>query len=238
MIITLGKLGDLLLDLHEYTECNISQTNYFYKILLEKINYLTKLFSNNILNMTPHPKGTTISDPIVLERLAKARAKALESRKAKAQAKKDEKLVSQIEEKKKRQATQDKLKELIDKPKEEPEPPKEEPDAPKEDPPKYEEVVEETPPPNLKKSPTKQDLKEEDEPEIEYMKIPKKKPKKKKVVYVEESSSDDEEIEYVKKPKVKKDKPKQPSSPTDKFDYPRNPQETILDQLYNKYYGR
>jgi len=212
------------------TECNISQTNYFYKILLEKINYLTNLFSNNILNMTPHPKGTTISDPIVLERLAKAREKALESRKAKAQAKKDEKLVSQIEEKKKRQATQNKLKELIDTPsKEEHE---HEPNAPKEDSPKYEDVE----PPNLKKSKSKPDLHVEEEPEIEYMKIPKK-PKKKKVVYVEESSSDDEEIEYVKKPKVKK-QPKQPSSPTDKFDYPRNPQESLVDQLYNKYYGR
>jgi len=171
--------------------------------------------------MPPFKKGEAITDPIVLERLSKAREKAVETRKAKAQAKRDEKLVTQIEEKKKRQATQDKLKELIEQPKEEP--------------PTYEEATKEEPKPNLKKSPTKQDLQKEDEPEedveIEYMKVPKKKPaKKKKIVYVEESDEEpEEEVRYVKKPSKEKfiteERVKQMQPPNQ------------LDLLYQRYYG-
>ena len=161
-------------------------------------------------------KGQTITDPIVLERLAKAREKAVATRKAKAQAKKDEKLVTQIEEKKKRQATQDKLKELIE---------------PEEAPPKYEDVVKEEPKPKpIKKSPTKKDLTVEDdeEPEVEYIKVPKKKPKK-KIVYVEESDDDEpeEEIRH-----VRKNKPKPFITEEHLVEPPSH-----LDIMYQRYYG-
>ena len=195
--------------------------------------------------MAPHPKGQPITDPVVLERLQKARVKALETRRRKAQEKKDMKLAEDLESRKKVNEARDKIKKTLnidDEPSKKEEPPKE-------DPPTYEEATkkEETPAPNLKKSPTKQDLKEEDEPEVEYIKVPKKtKPKKKKIVYVEEESSDseEEEVEYVKKkPKKKSQQPPKEEPPTapprEKFDYPRqSPQETLLDNLYRKYYGR
>jgi hypothetical protein len=183
--------------------------------------------------MAPHAKGSTITDPIVLERLQKAREKALETRRAKAQEKKDMKLADELESRKKVSEARDKIKKTLNI----------DDEQPKEDPPKYEDVVEETPPPNLKKSPTKQDLKEEDEPQVEYIKVPKKtkpKPKKKTIVYVEEdSSSDESEVEYVKRPKRKEPKqPKRPVSPHEKYDYERQtPQDNMLDRLYKQYYG-
>ena len=183
--------------------------------------------------MAPFKKGEMISDPVVLERLQKAREKALETRRAKAQEKKDMKLAEDIENRKKVTEARNKIKKTLNI----------DDDPPKEDPPTYEEATkEETPAPNLKKSPTKHDLQEEDEPEVEYIKVPKKtKPKKKKIVYVEESESEEEEeVEYVKKkPKKKAVPPPEPTPPREKFDYPRqSPQETLLDNLYRKYYGR
>ena len=185
--------------------------------------------------MAPHPKGQPITDPVVLERLQKAREKALETRRAKAQEKKDMKLAEDIENRKKVTEARNKIKKTLNI----------DDDPPKEDPPTYEEATkkEETPAPNLKKSSTKHDLQEEDEPEVEYIKVPKKtKPKKKKIVYVEESESEEEEVEYVKKKPKKKTLPPPepaPTPPREKFDYPRqSPQETLLDNLYRKYYGR
>ena len=52
--------------------------------------------------MPPFKKGEKITDPEILQRLAAARAKALEVRTANKKAKEDEKLVATMEKKKKR----------------------------------------------------------------------------------------------------------------------------------------
>ena len=155
-------------------------------------------------------KGEKITDPAMLERLKLARAKALANRQAKAQAKKDEQLVKEIEDKQKRRATQNKLKELID-----PEP-------------KSNSVLELADP----QPKTKAVLEEEEEPEVIIMK--KKKKPKKKVVVVEESSSDDEPEPII----VKKKKKKQPKVVYESDDEPEQPQNTPFDDIYHRYYGR
>ncbi len=58
-------------------------------------------------------KGEKISDPAILERLAKAREKALETRRANAKAKADAKLVQQLDKKKADEEVQSKLKKAI-----------------------------------------------------------------------------------------------------------------------------
>jgi hypothetical protein len=69
--------------------------------------------------MPPFKKGEKITDQTVLDRLAAARAKALEVRKAKKQAKADEKLVADLEKKQKEAEVKEKLDNLT-KPKNKP----------------------------------------------------------------------------------------------------------------------
>ena len=59
--------------------------------------------------MPPFKRGEKITDPAILERLAKARAKALEVRQNNKKAKDDEKLVITMEKKQKAQEVQNKL---------------------------------------------------------------------------------------------------------------------------------
>lgn len=68
--------------------------------------------------MPPFKKGEKITDPEILQRLAAARAKALEVRTANKKAKEDEKLVATMEKKKKELEVQEKL-EALNKPLEE-----------------------------------------------------------------------------------------------------------------------
>lgn len=62
--------------------------------------------------MPPFKKGEKITDQAVLDRLAAARAKALEVRRAKKQEKADEKLVADLEKKQKAAEVKEKLDEL------------------------------------------------------------------------------------------------------------------------------
>jgi len=62
--------------------------------------------------MPPFQKGEKITDPVILERLKKAREKAMEVRKYKKQQKEDEKLVKTLEAKKKHAETKNKIDEL------------------------------------------------------------------------------------------------------------------------------
>ena len=161
-------------------------------------------------------KGEKITDPAILERLAKAREKALETRRRNAQAKKDAKLVQQLDKKKADEEVQSKLKKAIG---------------------STQSVVNtETPAPVAEEKPVPEPEQEE-EVQIEYIKAPKRKPKpkKKKVVIVESESSEEEEVVYKKKSKRTEpiDIPRPTASPP-----PTHKEEDPIDVLFNKYYGR
>ena len=171
--------------------------------------------------MPPIAKGTKITDPIVLERLAKAREKALETRRANAQAKKDAKLVEQLEKKNAQKAVQDRLAAALPStPKEEPKPPEPKPKGTPDKP---------EPPPVV-----------EEDVVVEYMKAPKKPKKpKKRVVIVESSSASSEsepepEVVYKKRarPPTRAPVPAQRRQMTE-----AEKKELYIDQLYQRYYG-
>lgn len=161
-------------------------------------------------------KGEKITDPAILERLAKAREKALETRRANAKVKADAKLVQQLDKKKADEEVQSKLKKAIG---------------------TTQSVVKtETPAPVAEEKPVPEQEEPEEEVQIEYIKAPKRKPKpkKKKVVIVEsETESEEEEVVYKKKSKRTEpiDIPAASSPPIHKEEDP-------LDVLFNKYYGR
>ncbi len=123
-------------------------------------------------------RGDKITDPKRLEVLAKARAKALETRRKKSEEKKKIKLAEDLERQRKlenadkvlgiKEDKKENVKIKVKEPKPEPEP---EPEV------------------------------ESDTPEIEYRKKPKRK--KKKIVYVESSESEEEEIVRVPRRKKK-----------------------------------
>jgi len=124
--------------------------------------------------MSPFKAGEKITDPVVLERLAKARAKALEVRQANKKLKDDEKLLQQKEKKKKALEVSEKL-DAMNKPSASASP---------------------------QSSPKKEDTRVESEPEEEVIVVKKKKkPPKKKVIYVNESQSESED-EYSKPSKA------------------------------------
>jgi hypothetical protein len=134
----------------------------------------------------PRKKGDKITDPAVLERLAKAREKALEVRRANSKAKKEEKLLKELEKKKERAGITKRIDEHLGK---------------KE---------------NVKIEPTKRELtidecKKEsssEEEEIEYRKKPKTKKKKKKIIYVSSSDSESSEDEIpVRRKKKRSEEP-------------------------------
>jgi len=122
--------------------------------------------------MPPFKAGEKITDPAILERLAKAREKALEVRQANKKTKDDEKLLKQMEKKQKAQEVTDKLDAIAN-----PAPSESKESA-------------------KKKSPEPTDVESEPEEEIIVVKKKKKKPKK-KVIYVNESQSESED-EYSK----------------------------------------
>ena len=74
--------------------------------------------------MPPFKKGEKITDPEILERLAKARQKALEKRQEKAQVKKDNKLLKDLKFKKTQEENEE-LKEFVNSNKKDKEPEKE-----------------------------------------------------------------------------------------------------------------
>ena len=154
-------------------------------------------------------KGEKITDPVVLERLAKAREKALETRRANAKMKADAKLADELEKKKADAEVQKRIKKTID-----PEPPKEPEPQPKEAAPAPEQEV-----------------------EIEYIKAPKKKPKKKKVVIVQSSSeSEEEEIVYKSRKgskRVKNEAPQQ-ERPLTPPPVEKDPMDVLFSRLYGK----
>jgi hypothetical protein len=157
-------------------------------------------------------KGEKITDPVVLERLAKAREKALETRRANAKMKADAKLADELERKKADAEVQKRIKKTID-----PEPPKEEP--PKEAAP----------------IPKPKEEEPEQEVQIEYIKAPKKKPKKKKVVIVEsETESEEEEVVYKKKSKRVKNETPQKERPLTPPPIERDPMDVLFSRLYGK----
>lgn len=163
-------------------------------------------------NMPAARKGEKITDPVVLERLAKAREKALETRRANAKMKADAKLADQLEKKKADAEVQKRIKKTIDP----------EPEAPKEEAPK---------PPPKEAAPEP-----EQEVEIEYIKAPKKKPKKKKVVIVQSSSeSEEEEIVYKSRKgskRVKNETPQQERAIESPIE--RDPMDVLFSRLYGK----
>jgi len=171
--------------------------------------------------MPPVKKGEKITDPVVLERLAKAREKALETRRANAQAKKDAKLVEQLDKKKAQLLVQDRLSAMnqVQDP-----PPRKDLQGKDEDGPEAEEA----------------------EVQVEYLKMPKKPKKKKpvkKVVFVESSessasSAEEEEIVYKRRPKTAPSSraPKQPEPPQ-RARSAADEQSDMIDRLYQRYYG-
>ena len=167
-------------------------------------------------NMPAARKGEKITDPVVLERLAKAREKALETRRANAKMKADAKLADQLEKKKADAEVQKRIKKTIDPA----------PETPKEEVPK-------PPPKEAAPEPVSQ---VREEVEIEYIKAPKKKPKKKKVVIVQSSSeSEEEEIVYKSRKgskRVKNDTPQQERPAESPIE--RDPMDVLFSRLYGK----
>ena len=112
--------------------------------------------------MPPFKKGEKITDQAILDRLAAARAKALEVRQAKKKAKDDEKLVADLEQKKQAAEVQQKLDSLTKK--------------------------KSLSKPEIEKN----ESESEPEEEIVVVKKKPKKPKKRKVVYVQDSEPESE----------------------------------------------
>lgn len=162
-------------------------------------------------------KGEKITDPLILERLAKAREKALETRRANAKMKADAKLAQQLDKKKADEEVQSKLKKALASGGTEP-------------------VVNTETSQKTSEKPAPEPEEPEEEVQIEYIKAPKSrksKPKKKKVVIVEsETESEEEEVVYKKKSKRTSEESKrtEPAAPP--------PMEDPIDVLFNKYYGR
>lgn len=153
-------------------------------------------------------KGEKITDPKRLETLAKARAKAVETNKRKAEERKKIKMAKEMKRKQELEeadAILGKARGSV-------------PSDPSDLETKEKEKKEEHKEGSKGTLPLKEDS-ESDTPEIEYRKKPKAK-KKKKIVYVDESESE-EEIEYVKRRKEpKQSEPAQTYQPP-----PMTPQE-------------
>ena len=132
--------------------------------------------------MPPHAKGSTITDPAILEKLRIARIKALEVRKANAVIRKDAKLVVELETRQANEIVSNKLKNIVNKVNET----KTEPDSDP-DPPPVQNVRKKKPPVVYVEPDSSSD-------EEIIVKKPKDRAKKKKIVYVESNSSSDEEI--------------------------------------------
>lgn len=152
--------------------------------------------------------GEKIQDKEVLERLAKAREKALEVRRRNAKEKKDAKLLSEMEVRKRAVDVNEKLNKFTT----------------HESPVSKEQIVEKK---------MESETESTDEPDVVILKKNKKE-KKKKIIYVEESSSEDEEPEKVivkrkRKPQTEEKVPE--SRPM------KSKQDMLIDQMYEKCYG-
>ena len=174
-------------------------------------------------------KGETITDPIVLGRLAEARKKALVVRQANAEARKDKKLLDDIELKQNKEMVKTKLSKLTNKVEEAVVDDDDVEDkAPKAKPKKVKPFV---------KPPVVESESEEEAPVI------KKKSKKKapKVVYETESSSSEEEVIVRRKKKVvatprHEPAPQQITQPEPTP--PSPPKHDPIGDLYHRLYGR
>ncbi len=178
-----------------------------------------------------YKKGQKITDPAILERLAKARKKALETRKKNAAARKDAKLLKAIEKQRERDAVQTKLRNATKKPeltrqvatsepapvpkKPEPKPtPVPKPEPPKPAPEPEEEVI-------VRHAPTSGAAR----------KARKKPRRRKRYVYVSESESSEDE-RPVRAPQPQRRSQYVPPAPK-----PKSRREQMLDRMYNATYG-
>lgn len=158
-------------------------------------------------------KGEKISDPVILERLRKAREKALETRRANAKIKADARLADQLDKKKADAEVQSRLKKTIDPA---PEPKTERADKPEPEPEVEIEYI---------KAPKK------------------KPKKKKVVIVESSSESEEEEIVYKKKPKrvqpretfeppIRSQEQRQLTPPPTPIE--RDPMDVLFSRLYGK----
>ena len=162
--------------------------------------------------MPPFKKGEKITDQAVLDRLAAARGKALEVRKAKSKARADEKLLADLLSKKQEAEVKEQLEELTN------------PTITK----TYDKKK------SQKKQPEPESNPESDsEPEQEEIIVKKKKKKpKKKVIYVQES--DDESVQE------DEEAYRAPSTvePSKSIEPQPDPRKIEIERMYQAVYGR
>lgn len=191
-----------------------------------------------------YKKGEKITDPVILERLARARKKALETRRKNAAARKDAKLLKAIEKQRERDAVQAKLRDATKKPEltrqaaTSVEAKQVKPEA--------------EPKPEVK-------LKSESEPVSEPVSVPskpvepakpaeelvvrhapkaRKKPRRRKrYVYVSESESSEEEEEVRSTQRRSDRRNTQYLAPTPPSRPPKSRREQLLDRMYTATYG-
>ena len=176
-------------------------------------------------------KGKTITDPVVLERLAEARKKALVVRQANAEARKDKKLLDDIELKQNKEMVKTKLSKLTNKVEDVVvDDDAVEDDKPKAKPKKVKKIV--------KPAPVEIESESEEEAPIVKKKSKKKAPK---VVYETESSSSEEEVIVRRKKKIVatpryEPEPQQIAQPEPPLQMP--PKHDPIGDLYHRLYGR
>ena len=181
-----------------------------------------------------YKKGEKITDPAILERLAKARKKALETRRKNAAAKKDAKLLKAIEKQRERDAVQTKLRNATKKPEltrqvatSEPAPvPKPAPAPVSKPEPKPKPVSK----PRPKPAPVEEEVVVRHAPTSGGAKVRKKPRRRKRYVYVSESESSEEE-RPVRAPPQRRSQYVPPSRP------PKSRREQMLDRMYTATYG-
>ncbi len=164
-----------------------------------------------------YKKGEKITDPAILERLAKARKKALETRRKNAAAKNDAKLLKAIEKQRERDAVQTKLRNATKKPEltrqvatSEPKP---------------------APAPVSKPAPVEEKVIVRHAPPSGAVRKARKKPRRRKrYVYVSESESSEDE-RPVRAPQPQR-RPYAPPAPK-----PKSRREQMLDRMYTATYG-
>jgi hypothetical protein len=163
-------------------------------------------------------KGEKITDPAILARLAKAREKALATRRKNSAARKDAKLLKAIEKQRERDSVQTKLKSATAKPQLTRQVAQSKPEEPV---PEVKPMPVPTPVPEIKSEP---------EPEIVVRRAlpPKKTKRRKRYVYVSESDESEEERAPPQPQRRQQQAPPRA---------PKSRREQMFDRIYTATYG-